>query len=115
MTNSKSPKSLAKTAARRRVMFAALAGALGVMVAPSVFASARLAPLPPVEVFKNPSCGCCGAWVAHLEREGFTVKVTEVADVGAARARLGMPDALASCHTATVGGYVLEGHVPPAK
>ncbi len=40
------------------------------------------------------------------------MKVTEVADVGAARARLGMPDALASCHTATVGGYVLEGHVP---
>lgn len=93
-------------------MFVALAGALSVVVAPSVFASTRLAPLPPVEVFKNPSCGCCGAWVAHLEREGFTVKVTEVPDVGAARARLGMPDALASCHTATVGGYVLEGHVP---
>jgi hypothetical protein len=47
-----------------------------------------------------------------MEREGFSVKVTEVADVGAERARLGMPDAFASCHTAKVGGYLLEGHVP---
>lgn len=93
-------------------MLLALAGAVSVVAAPSVFAAARLAMLPPVEVFKSPTCGCCGAWIAHLEREGFTVKVTEMADVGVARARLGMPDALASCHTATVAGYVLEGHVP---
>ena len=112
MINSNSPKSLVKAPARRRVMFAALAGAVSLVVAPAVLAASRPGSLPPVEVFKSPSCGCCGAWVAHLEREGFTVTVTEVADVSAARARLGMPDALASCHTATVGGYVLEGHVP---
>jgi hypothetical protein len=47
-----------------------------------------------------------------MEREGFTVKVTEVEDVSAERARLGMPSRVASCHTATVAGYVLEGHVP---
>lgn len=72
-------------------------------------------PLPPVEVFKSPHCGCCGAWVDHLVAAGFSVKVTEVSDTTAARQRLGMPDAYGSCHTATVGGYVLEGHVPAAE
>jgi hypothetical protein len=72
------------------------------------------APLPPVQVFKSPTCGCCGAWVEHLEAAGFPVRVTEVDDTTAARKRLGMPDRLGSCHTATVAGYVLEGHVPAA-
>lgn len=68
--------------------------------------------LPEVHVFKNPHCGCCGAWIDHLKNSGFAVKVTETTDGPGTRKRLGMPDALASCHTATVGGYVLEGHVP---
>src|SRR6476619_2967104 len=65
-----------------------------------------------VEVFKSPSCGCCGGWVEHLRAAGFAVKVTDVDDTTAARKRLGMPDAFGSCHTASVEGYVLEGHVP---
>lgn len=71
--------------------------------------------LPAVEVFKSPYCGCCGAWVEHMRGAGFTVKVTEVTDTTAARKRLGMPDRYGSCHTATVGGYVLEGHVPATE
>lgn len=70
---------------------------------------------PEVQVFKSPYCGCCGAWVEHMRAAGFAVKVTEVADTTAARKRLGMPDRFGSCHTATVGGYVLEGHVPAAE
>lgn len=70
--------------------------------------------LPEVHVFKSRTCGCCGAWVAHLQSAGFAAKVTEVDDTTAARKRLGMPDRFGSCHTATVGGYVLEGHVPAA-
>ena len=66
---------------------------------------------PEVQVFKSPSCGCCGSWVEHMRAAGFTVKVTEVDDTTAARKRLGLPDRYSSCHTATVGGYVLEGHV----
>lgn len=71
--------------------------------------------LPAVEIFKSPSCDCCGAWVEHLKAAGFDVKVTLVTDTTAARRRLGMPDKFGSCHTATVGGYVLEGHVPAVE
>lgn len=72
-------------------------------------------PGPEVQVFKSPSCGCCSSWVEHMRAAGFTVKVTEVTDTTAARKRVGLPDRYGSCHTATVGGYVLEGHVPAAE
>lgn len=65
----------------------------------------------PVEVWKSPTCGCCKDWVAHMEASGFVVRVHETGNT-AMRARLGVPEALGSCHTALVGGYVLEGHVP---
>ena len=64
-----------------------------------------------VEVWKSPSCGCCKDWVAHLEANGFEVKVSDVGNTGM-RGRLGIPAALGSCHTALVGGYAIEGHVP---
>lgn len=64
-----------------------------------------------VEVWKDPSCGCCKDWVRHLEDNGFAVKVNETGN-GAMRARLGIPPSLASCHTGFVGGYAVEGHVP---
>ena len=69
---------------------------------------------PRVEVFKSATCGCCGAWVDHLRKNGFEVKTHDVSDVPAERNKLGMPDRLGSCHTAKVGGYVVEGHVPAA-
>lgn len=74
--------------------------------------SALAAPL--VEVFKSPTCGCCGAWVEHLRHSGFDVVAHDVRDVSAERARLGMPDQYASCHSAVVNGYAIEGHVPAA-
>lgn len=64
-----------------------------------------------VEVWKDPECGCCKDWVSHLKAAGFAVKVHENGN-DAMRVRLGMPQKLASCHTALVGGYALEGHVP---
>ena len=66
-----------------------------------------------VEVWKDPNCGCCHLWVEHLQAQGFKVQVRDVGNT-AARKRLGMPEKLGSCHTATVGGYVIEGHVPAA-
>jgi hypothetical protein len=66
---------------------------------------------PVVEVWKDRNCGCCGEWVKHLEANGFVVKVNNVGN-NAARARLGIPAALGSCHTAEVSGYAIEGHVP---
>ena len=69
---------------------------------------------PPVVVYKTASCGCCGGWVAHLQAAGFVTQVHDVGDLAAVKTRLGVPSALGSCHTATVGGYVIEGHVPAA-
>ena len=67
----------------------------------------------PVELWKDPSCGCCHDWVTHMEAAGFQFKVHDIGNTGA-RARLGLPQKLGSCHTALVGGYVIEGHVPAA-
>ena len=68
----------------------------------------------PIHVYKNPDCGCCSAWVDHLKAAGFAVQVTESPDTSSVRKRFGMPERLAGCHTATLEGYVLEGHVPAA-
>ena len=67
---------------------------------------------PNVEVWRAASCGCCGAWVKHLQDNGFATKVHTVAETATARRKAGIPDALGSCHTAKVGGYAIEGHVP---
>lgn len=66
-----------------------------------------------VDVWKDPNCGCCQSWVEHLQANGFRVAVRDVGNT-AVRQRLGMPEKLGSCHTATVGAYVIEGHVPAA-
>lgn len=76
-------------------------------ITPAVMAQTR----PQVEVWKDPDCGCCQDWVSHLEASGFQVKVHDSGNT-AARARLGVPKKLGSCHTAQVGGYAIEGHVP---
>ena len=72
--------------------------------------------LPPVTVtvYKNPQCGCCNNWVEHLRKEGFTVTANDVDDLSAIKSKLGVPASLGSCHTAIVGTYVVEGHVPAA-
>lgn len=64
------------------------------------------------EVWKTASCGCCKAWITHLEREGFTVKINDVQNTGGIRTKLGIPDDMGSCHTALIGGFAVEGHVP---
>ena len=64
------------------------------------------------EVWKSPTCGCCKAWVKHLEANGFAVTAHDVADTAAMRKQLGMPANLGSCHSARIGGYAVEGHVP---
>jgi len=66
---------------------------------------------PTLQVWKSPTCGCCKDWMAYLEREGFAVTGHAVGNT-AIRQRLGLPERYGSCHTATVGGYVIEGHVP---
>ena len=70
--------------------------------------------LPKVLVHKSESCGCCGAWVDHLRSAGFTVEVRSSDDLQPVKKRLGITPSMMSCHTAEVGGYFVEGHVPAA-
>lgn len=82
-----------------------------VLTAVTMFASAASG----VTVYKDPDCGCCNAWVDHLKANGFAVKVHEVRDMTPHKKKLGVPERLASCHTAVVDGYTIEGHVPAAE
>ena len=66
-------------------------------------------------VYKSPTCGCCGKWVEHLRQAGLQVEVRETGNLDAVKQRLGVSRKLGSCHTATVGGYIIEGHVPAAQ
>lgn len=68
--------------------------------------------LPIAIVHKTTSCGCCGIWVDHLKAEGFQVDVRDTDDMNPIKVRLGVPVGKASCHTAEIGGYVIEGHIP---
>jgi hypothetical protein len=65
-----------------------------------------------VVIYKDASCVCCGKWAEHLEAAGFTVDVREVRSTSVMRRQLGMPQEFGACHTAKVGDYVIEGHVP---
>jgi len=67
-----------------------------------------------VTMFKDPNCGCCGKWAEHMRANGFKVKEIATGEMGAIKQRAGVPQTLGSCHTAKVGGYVVEGHVPAA-
>lgn len=67
---------------------------------------------PQLVVRKTPWCGCCGAWASQAEAAGFAVEVHDHEDLGPIKRALGVPAAQASCHTAEVGGYFIEGHVP---
>ncbi len=91
---------------RRALALAFLAPAL----APA--GRARAAGLPPLVVYKDPSCGCCAGWAEHVRAAGFPVEIVETDSLNRVKARLGVPQDLAGCHTAEVGGYVVEGHVP---
>lgn len=94
---------------RRTLLTAAIAG----VALASVPARAKSPVKIPVEVWKDPSCGCCGDWITHMEDNGFSVTVHDTGNT-AARNKLGLPQRLGSCHTALVGNYVVEGHVPAA-
>lgn len=72
----------------------------------------KIAALPEMLVYRDPNCGCCGAWADQAQAAGYAVRVEMRDDMNAVKTRLGVPADLASCHTVMVGGYVLEGHVP---
>lgn len=79
---------------------------LALAIVPTAMAAEALA------VYRDPSCACCGAWVAYVRANGYTVAVHEDQPMVAVKARLRVPAAAVSCHTALIDGYVIEGHVP---
>jgi hypothetical protein len=83
---------------------------MGVMALPAMAESVAT----PLTVYKDPSCGCCTKWVAHLMANGLKPVVKDRADMAALKDSLGVPTPLRSCHTAVAGKYVIEGHVPAA-
>jgi len=70
---------------------------------------------PAIKVTKDPSCGCCSAWADHLRGNGFDVTLVDNPQINQLKAQLGVPASLRSCHTAVIGNYVIEGHVPAAS
>jgi hypothetical protein len=98
------------TSTNRRHALHLLAAAAGVAALPAM---ATAPAMTAMEVWKDPNCSCCKDWIELMEQAGFSVKVHDVGNT-TVRARLGLPARLGSCHTALVGGYLVEGHVPAA-
>jgi hypothetical protein len=92
---------------RRHFVRSAAASGLLLAAAPSL-AAPKLA----MTTYRDPGCGCCMKWVEAMRKAGFAVTVQQSSDMLAIKRRLKVPDALASCHTTTVAGRVIEGHVP---
>ncbi len=102
----------------------ALAGAVAtaIIVGAAAVSSQQPAPRPrpapaaqqanKVVVYKSPTCACCGKWIDYMRANGFTVEVHDQEDLTAIKRGSGVPEALESCHTAQIGGYAVEGHVP---
>jgi hypothetical protein len=98
-----------------RTMLPSRRAVLTGLVASAILAHGHAAmaqPVPRIVVTKDPTCGCCGGWVDHLRQAGFSADVIETSEINRVKVRLGVPQDLASCHTAEIGGYVIEGHVP---
>ena len=70
--------------------------------------------LPKATVWKSPYCGCCGKWIDHMKAAGFQVETRNVEQMQSIKRQAGIPEKLESCHTAVIGGYLIEGHVPAA-
>ena len=67
---------------------------------------------PEMTVYKSPTCGCCGKWITHMEENGFKVNAVDLVEMNVVKEKYGIQKNLASCHTAVIDGYFIEGHVP---
>lgn len=86
---------------------------LALLMLASVFLSPQIhADEADVVVYKSPTCGCCNAWIDHLKESGFSVQSHDQQNMEQVKNMVGIPSSLRSCHTAKVGGYLIEGHVP---
>jgi len=86
--------------------------ALSLIATVAAVSQARAEAKPRMVVHKDPTCGCCEAWVDHVRAAGYPAVSVETDAINAVKAKLGVPVGLRSCHTAEIDDYVLEGHVP---
>ena len=93
-----------------------IAGVLlaGLMPQLALAEAGKHAELDSITVYKSPTCGCCSKWVSHLQENGFEVEAIDQNDMNSVKQAAGIPRKLASCHTARIDGYIIEGHVPAA-
>jgi hypothetical protein len=96
---------------RRYAVGAGALAAIAIATALTSFAQSKPKPIP-MSVYKTASCGCCAKWVEYMQANGFAVKVQNVENIGALKLKLGVRPEFSSCHTAQVGDYLVEGHVP---
>ena len=97
-------------------LFAVWLVAIGAVILLTTSASAEAAENAlEIKVYRDPSCGCCGAWIEYLTTQGFQPKNIPISDIDAFKQEHGVPNDLVSCHTAVLNGYVIEGHVPAAE
>ena len=99
--------------AGNRIRFSLASLTLGIVLAlgANVWMAAQ-ATRPQMTVYKSATCGCCSKWVEHMQANGFDVKAINVDDIDKVKRERGVPADAASCHTAIVNGYIVEGHVP---
>lgn len=109
----KRPASNSKRPSAGRKLTIGLVAVIGLVLGGVLF-SMQSSAEPNIVVYKSPSCGCCGAWVDHLRANGFRVTVHNQYDMDPIKREKGVPARLQSCHTAQIGDYVIEGHVPAA-
>lgn len=99
----------------RRALVISLAGAAGASAFGwSLLGSSEPADAQTITVWKSSTCGCCGVWVAYMRGKGYRVNVNNVSDPDSIKRSFGIPSGLYSCHTAKIGNYIVEGHVPAA-
>lgn len=98
---------------RRDLLGYATLAAAAALFGPAAWRGAFAAPAkPPVAIFKNPGCECCDGYATYLRQHGFTVTVKETDKLASISSKAGIPAELQGCHTAFLGGYVVDGHVP---
>lgn len=98
-----------RSVSRRDFLTRGVAAAAAATALPTLLSASAATPMV---VYKDPNCGCCKTWVSLMRSAGFEISVRDTSDIQAIKRRYQVPAALASCHTAVVGGYVVEGHVP---
>jgi hypothetical protein len=111
MSTTNKTKPMAKPVYGKQLIWLIAAIAL---VAVGLVINQKLVQAADIVVYKNPSCGCCNKWVEHLQEKGYRVEVQNRNNLASIRSSLGIPGKLQSCHTAKIGNYLIEGHVPAA-